>query len=848
MDARRAIDQIAAGHRGGHATTGLHLGEGDDGERAALLGSADTKAMARQDAHRVLLEPDQQFAAARRGECRFGDRDIGEIVAGHGSEQFGAGSAEAPELRRKLPQVGGDDFGKGVVAGEVGRSRPVWGEKDGAGNARLTTRESRDIVARAREHPMAAPHAEPAQAQIAAHGLPQDEQCENHEKYTSGASAERKRCCACGVLRETRRRAEAEDECKRCAGILPPGPELVAGERWRRARKQRPQGEREAEHRQKDQEAEIKRKTADVHGRDFPPTGGQHGMVARQVKWQAEAQLVAGLAGSVRAWAWRLCALIVLGATGALAADNPFLPAQDPAPLLAAIAREQPAFVPPAGVTGITVPHHLLAADLIARGFWAASAGHYKRIILISPDHFRRVQKPFGTTRENLLTVFGPVPSDSAGVSALVAHDDLVQVLPTVNYEHGLMAEAPFIRHFFPDAQVIPLLGSINAGEADWRAMVELLKPLVTPDTLIVQSTDFSHYRPLAEAMARDQESIAMIEAEDPDGVAPLLQPSHMDSKAATYVQMALQRELFHAHPVVIGNGNSVEYGTGAGSTTSYVVVAYMKDPAAGTVFDYSDQTKILFGGDVLLGRYFLPALHDPVAWTRIRDAVLAVTRRTPLIVNLEGVLLDGPVSGVGPDAHVMNAEDAAPVLAALNVVAASLANNHANDLGPEGRAESAAQLRALGIAPLGHGTVTDMGAFRVLAVNFVGGKMVEEAIADPARLDWVCGLKAAPPLVAFVHWGAEYTSTATDAERKIAEGLARCGVTLVVGDHSHQASTTIEPVNGGASQMLFSLGNFLFDQTSPRGSGALLELRVFRQGTVAARLVPIPNLFELGR
>ena len=47
---------------------------------------------------------------------------------------------------------------------------------------------------------------------------------------------------------------------------------------------------------------------------------------------------------------------------------------------------------------------------------------------------------------------------------------------------------------------------------------------------------------------------------------------------------------------------------------------------------------------------------------------------------------------------------------------------------------------------------------------------------------------------------------------------------------------------------MVYSLGNFIFDQSSPRGSGALVELRVFKQGTVAARLVPIPNLFDLTR
>jgi poly-gamma-glutamate capsule biosynthesis protein CapA/YwtB (metallophosphatase superfamily) len=124
----------------------------------------------------------------------------------------------------------------------------------------------------------------------------------------------------------------------------------------------------------------------------------------------------------------------------------------------------------------------------------------------------------------------------------------------------------------------------------------------------------------------------------------------------------------------------------------------------------------------------------------------------------------------------------------------------------------------------------------------------VGDAIAVPDDLGWVCRLKAAPPLIAFVHWGIEYTDAATDKERAIAAALGRCGVSLIVGDHSHQASSAVETLGGGASQMVFSLGNFIFDQTSPRGSGALLEMRVFKHGTVAARMVPIPNLFELSR
>ncbi|MEO7222316.1 MAG: AmmeMemoRadiSam system protein B [Devosia sp.] len=552
------------------------------------------------------------------------------------------------------------------------------------------------------------------------------------------------------------------------------------------------------------------------------------------------------MAGLIRIVAALVLLCSAIGGTTVLGADNPFLPAQDPVPLLAAIEKEKPAFDPPAGVTGITVPHHLLAADLIARGFWAASAGQYDRVIVISPDHFHTVEKPFGTTREDLRTVFGVVESDSAGVE-IVAASLLVETLETIETEHGVMAVAPFVRQFFPDAKVIPLLASVNANEADWQAMAATLKPLLTPATLVVQSTDYSHYRPIGEAVARDQESIAAITVADLAAIDPLLQPAHMDSKAAQYIQLALQNEL-GAKPVILANRNSVEYGGSPVDTTSYVVSAYLRDPSVGTVFDYPDQTRVMFAGDVLLGRYFLPALRDPEAWTKLRDTVLGITRRTPLIVNFEGVLLDRPVVGLDFNAHLVMTEDAAPTLTALNVIAASLANNHANDLGPAGRGETITQLERIGVVPLAHGGVADMGGFRLLTLNFVGGKMVGDAIADPDDLDWVCGLDAAPPLVAFVHWGAEYVTTPGDEERQIADTLARCGVSLIVGGHSHQAAATVEPLRGGSAQTVFSLGNFIFDQSSPRGSGALLELRVFKQGTIAARLVPIPNLFDLVR
>jgi poly-gamma-glutamate synthesis protein (capsule biosynthesis protein) len=211
-------------------------------------------------------------------------------------------------------------------------------------------------------------------------------------------------------------------------------------------------------------------------------------------------------------------------------------------------------------------------------------------------------------------------------------------------------------------------------------------------------------------------------------------------------------------------------------------------------------------------------------------------------------VLLDEPVVGVPPDSHIMLSAAAGPMLRRLNVVAAGLANNHSQDLGAAGMEMSLSALSRLGILAMTHGEIRDLGAFRVLPLTFHRGRFKGGgAVETLADLDAACTQAADPPLLALVHWGAEYTDRPSAVERDAAIRLQGCGVSLVVGTHSHKASARIESLAGGAVQMVFSLGNFLFDQAAQRSSSALLEIRVFQQGTIAARLVPIPNLFEIG-
>src|ERR1700730_2152183 len=134
--------------------------------------------------------------------------------------------------------------------------------------------------------------------------------------------------------------------------------------------------------------------------------------------------------------------------------ENSFMAtAHDRTFIAAALARERPPEPPRLPVTGVTVPHHLLAADLIARGVWAASGRQYQRILLLSPDHFRTLPTPFGISTSDLETVFGTLPVDRDFVARILNASAAFSDIGSAKREHGIHAVTPFLRATFPKAK-----------------------------------------------------------------------------------------------------------------------------------------------------------------------------------------------------------------------------------------------------------------------------------------------------------------------------------------------------------------------------------------------------------
>lgn len=494
-------------------------------------------------------------------------------------------------------------------------------------------------------------------------------------------------------------------------------------------------------------------------------------------------------------------------------------------------------------LSAVVVPHHLEVPDLIAGGIALARETAPERIVLLFPDHFNQTGRGFATTPRGFETVLGPVPNDRAATGALMA-----QGLPEsclFAADHGIGAILPFLAHYLPGVPIVPLALSIHSRKPDWDALADQLAPLITPDTLIVQSTDFSHYLPHHEARLRDQQVLNILAADDEDALLRLHQPDHIDSLAALY----LTRRLTQAPALVVANRNQQEVTQARlAETTSYMVIAFAPDPGP-VPRRFLGEEVLVLGGDLFLGRSLPRLLSDELAEDRVIAAALEATGGSPLLVNLEGVVLEEMPVNLPHLVLGMPADVVAGMLARLNVVAVGLANNHARDLGVAGLEETRAHLARAGVAAFAHGEGLDIAGLSIVGLRDLSNSEPPYSDLITAQdLDQLIRLDATRPVVAFFHWGREGITAPSARETLLAQEARALGVTVILGAHPHAASDRPVLLDGGDAILFFSLGNFLFDQTGPDVSGALVEMRVFPQGTVFARQLPLPDLFERAR
>jgi AmmeMemoRadiSam system protein B len=161
----------------------------------------------------------------------------------------------------------------------------------------------------------------------------------------------------------------------------------------------------------------------------------------------------------------------------------------------------------------LVAPHagYRYSGPIAARAFarLVPCAETYHRVVLVGPSHrawFRGLALPEAEAFE---TPLGVVPVDTEGARGL----GLERLAAAHAREHALEVMLPFLLRVLPRFAIVPLV----VGEASGDEVASVLEALWGgPETLIVISTDLSHYLPYEDARRIDAATAERILALSP--------------------------------------------------------------------------------------------------------------------------------------------------------------------------------------------------------------------------------------------------------------------------------------------------------------------------------------------
>ncbi len=166
----------------------------------------------------------------------------------------------------------------------------------------------------------------------------------------------------------------------------------------------------------------------------------------------------------------------------------------------------------PAAPKLLVVPHagYVYSGPIAGSGYalLAPWAGRIRRVVLLGPTHRVALRGLAAPTVDAFETPLGRVPLDRAALDMLAALPQVTRSDAAHAREHALEVQLPFLQAVLGPFTLVPLA----VGDAAPEAVAEVLERLWGGDeTLIVISSDLSHYLPYDEARASDRATVERI-------------------------------------------------------------------------------------------------------------------------------------------------------------------------------------------------------------------------------------------------------------------------------------------------------------------------------------------------
>lgn len=167
-------------------------------------------------------------------------------------------------------------------------------------------------------------------------------------------------------------------------------------------------------------------------------------------------------------------------------------------------------------------PHagYLYSGRIAGRAYarLAAAHGRISRVVLLGPSHYVAFRGLAVDTTDAWETPGGTIRLDTDAIALLRRFPSVLSLESAFAREHALEVHVPFLRQVLGDFRLVPIVAGTVAAET----VAEVINALWGgPETLIVISTDLSHYLSYAACQKTDAATAAAIEEFDAEALNP---------------------------------------------------------------------------------------------------------------------------------------------------------------------------------------------------------------------------------------------------------------------------------------------------------------------------------------
>lgn len=227
-------------------------------------------------------------------------------------------------------------------------------------------------------------------------------------------------------------------------------------------------------------------------------------------------------------------------------------------------------------VRGGIVPHHLLAAKMIADFFSALAADPPELVVVLGPNHKRAGMTGLHTCALDWETPFGVLEADGSAALSLVEALKAADSRTIMEEEYSVSGLAPYIKYYLPEAKILPVLLHGDYGRENSERLGSFLaESLKGRKAVILASVDFSHYLPVDQADRMDEITLEALENMDTEKISRMGN-DNLDSPPSITALLTAMKAVEATDFKLLGHNNSSRIaGSGADYTTSYFTALF---------------------------------------------------------------------------------------------------------------------------------------------------------------------------------------------------------------------------------------------------------------------------------